>query len=181
MTANQSSLGSALPAPIVVDVSYLPLPAFKALIAYVYSKDVKAVLMDVSEVVPTSRSLSKATGNTDQDTKLCLDELLFLAHRFGIRELFDVCVELTSLILSVDNAISILVHLGSEFEEIKRPVMKFIGDNFQEIFGQDEDNVNDPFGVFQDRRECRFMMAEIMWMMARKNLLRRSPSPFSMA
>jgi len=183
LTVNEGAIGSTLTTPIVVDISYLPYPAFKALIAYVYNQDVKEVLSGVSELIPTyqlTRSTEKEPeSKVDQDKKPCLAELVFLAHRFEIRELFNVCVELTTLILSVENAILILVHLGSVFEEIKRPVMKFVQDNFQEIFGQDSD-VNDPFEVFQDRRECRLLMAEILRMIARRDLVERPSSPFVM-
>ncbi|KAF9363924.1 hypothetical protein BGX34_002974 [Mortierella sp. NVP85] len=183
LTVNEGAVGSTLTTPIVVDISYLPYPAFKALIAYVYNQDVKEVLSGVSELIPTyqlTRSTEKEPASkVDQDKKPCLAELIFLAHRFEVRELFNVCVELTTLILSVDNAILILVHLGSVFEEIKRPVMKFVQDHFQEIFGQDSD-VNDPFEVFQDRRECRLLMAEILRMIARRDIMERPSSPFVM-
>ncbi|KAK3828248.1 MAG: hypothetical protein J3Q66DRAFT_322215 [Benniella sp.] len=178
LTVNEGAVGATLTTPIVVDISYLPYPAFKALIAYVYNQDVKEVLSGVSELIPTyqlTRSTEKEPASkVDQDKKPCLSELTFLAHRFEVRELFNVCVELTTLILSVDNAILILVHLGSVFEEIKRPVMTFVQDHFQEIFGQD-----DPFEVFQDRRECRLLMAEILRMIARRDMERPS-SPFVM-
>lgn len=184
LTMSEGPVGSALPTPIVVDISYLPYQAFKALIAYVYNQDVKAILSGVSNLVPTSR-LTRPTGkepasNVDQEKRLCLDELIFLAHRFEIQELFNVCVELTNLILSVDNAILILVHLGSVFEEIKRPAMKYIQDHFQEIFGRDDNGACDPFEVFQDRRECRILMAEILRMIARREVVERSSSSFVM-
>ncbi|KAG0239243.1 hypothetical protein BGX31_002915 [Mortierella sp. GBA43] len=179
LTTKQSS--PALSIPIVVEVSYLPLSAFKALISFVYNQDVTKVLSNVTELIHSSPLSAKGVGNdnnTEQDAKLSLDDLLFLAHRFQVRELFDVCVEvITSLLLNVDNAIHILVHFGGAFDEIKRPVMKFIGDHFQDIFGRNDDDMYDPFEAFQDRGECRFLMAEILRMIARKDMTIRPPTP----
>ncbi|KAI1314592.1 hypothetical protein EDD11_001975 [Mortierella claussenii] len=191
--------GSPSPrSPVTVDISYLPFTAFKALITYVYTRDVKAILSNVSALAATSSSppsplpgsVHNPTGSTstsssvpteesanravvmDPASTLCIDELLLLAHRFDVRELFEVCVELIHLTLNVRTAVPILVHLGSEFEEIKRPVMLFIRNHFQEIFGGQDDEYLDPFAPFRSERHlyhgCSFeLMTEILRMMAR--------------
>jgi hypothetical protein len=183
-------------APIMVDISYLPLMAFKALVTYAYTQNMNSVLEQVSAFAPipssplmgynvcgpsassSSSSAEKeggarrgAEGEGDGNgTYLFLDELLRLAHRFEVRNLFEICARMITLVLTIDNAIPILVQLGSEFEEIKGPVLEFIRAHFQEIFGQSNDDhaAHDPLEPFQDRPESLQLMKEIFKMMIRK-------------
>ncbi|KAF9896908.1 hypothetical protein BX616_006519, partial [Lobosporangium transversale] len=169
----------ALQAPVTVDISHLNFPAFKAMITYIYTHDIESILADVNTVAATppppptpplrglSEERTKPAGSPEAET-LQIGELLLLAHQFDIQELVKDCARLIQSYLSVENAIPTLVRLGSEYEEIKKPVMSFIKKNFAKIFGR-EDEV-DPFLQFRhddEYHECSVnLMAEILRMIA---------------
>ncbi|KAG0313153.1 hypothetical protein BGZ99_009041 [Dissophora globulifera] len=174
--------------PIIVNVSDFPFPTFRALVSYVYTKDIKSILLHISALELTraltalqdvekeetvtnaavgssliETKASTSTMATSTSTTLFIDELLLLTHMFEVRELFEMCVELTKMAITVENVVQVLMHLGTQFKEIKPHAMAFIKEHFHEIFGGLQ---GDPFKQLMSQEGGFQLMAEIMQMMA---------------
>ncbi|KAG0366095.1 hypothetical protein BGZ54_005827 [Gamsiella multidivaricata] len=169
--STQGTSSSASRPPVMVDISYLPFMAFKVLISYAYTRDIKAALRNISAVTPASSLPTFDIGRPEEAPVpggliLCIDDLLRLARRFEMSELFETCVELIILTLTVETAVPILVLLGCDFEEVKGPALDYIKHHFQEIFGRD-DATKHPFKQFCNHPASNRLMGEILKMVAR--------------
>ncbi|KAF9358330.1 hypothetical protein BGX26_001987 [Mortierella sp. AD094] len=157
-------------APVTVDISHLSLPAFRAVMTYIYTRNIETVFSNVSAVAVTSSSVyaeydwSQDGGTEVHDglTVLCMDKVLYLAQRFDVKDLVEAFTRLTIFSLTIDNVIKVLVH-NAEFELIKRGAMDFIKSHFCEIFGGDVSK--EVFKEFRDKLLYHRLKSEIMEMM----------------
>ncbi|KAG0006208.1 hypothetical protein BGZ79_006902 [Entomortierella chlamydospora] len=157
-------------APVTVDISYLSLPAFRAVMIYIYTRSVEAIFSNSSAVTVTSSSVnaeydSSQNGRTevhDDLTVLCMDQVLYLAQRFDVTDLVEAFTRLTLFSTKIDDVIEILVRNAdnAEFESI---AMDLIKSHFHEIFGGYVSN--EVFEKFRDRLLCHGLKSKIMEMM----------------
>ncbi|KAF9437464.1 hypothetical protein BGZ76_000614 [Entomortierella beljakovae] len=164
-------------APIIVDISFVSLPAFRALMIYIYTKSIDSILDNipgmavtistiVMEYMWTPGVICIADGGR---TVLSMDLVLILAYSFGVVKLYEAFSRLLLYSLASKNAIAILVHTA-EIEDFKTQAMHHIKKNFDCIFGHGKIlSVND-FEEFENKELCVALKEEIEVVMALDNL-----------
>ncbi|KAG0200033.1 hypothetical protein BGX28_006792 [Mortierella sp. GBA30] len=143
-----------LQTPVVVDISCLSYPAFRAVVCYIYTSDIHLALAHVtyasvnSSVTPLSEHLFTHAATNDQPSMdvFMLRDLVHLSLMFNLEDLLRAFAQMILPSLSVDNALHIFFHFGGETAEIKERAMAFVFDNFQTIFGRYAKNA----GLFED-------------------------------
>ncbi|KAF9437462.1 hypothetical protein BGZ76_000612 [Entomortierella beljakovae] len=159
--------------PITVDISFLSLPAFRALITYIYTKKIDTILENIPGMAVTISTkimeyiwtpVTDCTANRGE-TVLSMDLVLILAHKFGVRGLFEAFSRLILYSLSSETAIAVLVHTA-EIEDIKANTMDYIKRNYENIFGQGRALSDRDFEEFEDKELCVALKEEIEIMIA---------------
>ncbi|KAF9174450.1 hypothetical protein BGX21_005095 [Mortierella sp. AD011] len=157
-------------APVTVDISYLSLSAFRAVIVYIYTRSIETIFSNTSAISVTSSSVnaeynSSQNGRTevrDDLTVLYMDQVLYLAQRFDVTDLVEAFTRLMLFSTKIDGVIEILVQNAdnAEFESI---AMDLIKGHFHEIFGGYASY--ELFEKFRDRLLCHGLKSKIMGMM----------------
>ncbi|KAF9201501.1 hypothetical protein BGZ49_008255 [Haplosporangium sp. Z 27] len=148
------------PAPITVDISYMPLSAFRAILTFIYTRSIDVIFSNVSAIAVTSSSmtpeynLSPSVVAEDPNglTILYLDQVLYLAQRFEIDALVEVFERLTLASMTTKNAIQILVH-DAEFKAIRDEAIIFIVSHYDQCIGRYRE-LNEAFEGFKDSLLC---------------------------
>ncbi|KAG0011579.1 hypothetical protein BGZ81_002104 [Podila clonocystis] len=86
------------------------------------------------------------------------DDLLFAADVYGIEELCALCQ--THIIRAIENsnAIETLIHVGTQFPDVKEAALDYIARNTDTMFVDG----NDPFAPFVQHPKCHELLVEVM-------------------
>ncbi|CAO3570771.1 unnamed protein product [Mortierella alpina] len=171
-SVGSSQAGIPSQSPVVVDISHFSYDAFRAMVVYVYTGDFNLALFYVTR----SRSSPSPSpprwihvrheGASDQFVDLYeLRELLLICGLFDVDGLRYACIGTALSSLSAENAVFMLVHLGRDVKEIKRTVVAFIKDNFEDVAGPRK-TLEELFGEFKDQ-DCSDLLDELKEVMAR--------------